>query len=189
MSFLSLFLIALGLSMDAAAVSLSNGLCYKSSGKIIAFYSALAFGIFLGIMPAIGFFTGQTFANVIQSFDHWIAFVLLGIIGAKMVYEAINEMKTPDNKPECKVFSFKLLLLQAIATSIDALAVGVAFAVMDVSIISAASFICIVTFVCSLIGYIIGQRFGTALQSKAEIFGGVILIGIGIKILLEHTII
>lgn len=186
MGVFTLFLIALGLSMDAFAVSISDGLCYPQAGRKQAFLTALVFGVFQAGMPMIGYFAGRTFAGAISSLDHWIALVLLGFIGGKMLIEAIRELREPESCPARK-FSFQLLLMQGVATSIDALAVGVSFAVMDVNIFYAAGFIGVTTFLCSFVGFFLGRIFGGRWGQKAEILGGLILIGIGLKIFIEHT--
>ena len=166
--------------MDAFAVSICKGL---SLGKIKEKHmciTGLWFGGFQALMPLIGYFLGSFFADKITKYDHWIAFVLLVIIGANMVKEAFGEEEKVDAS-----LKFMDMLILAVATSIDALAVGVTFAFMQVSIIPAVSFIGVVTFVCSAAGIKIGSIFGTKYQSKAELFGGLVLVGIGIKILLE----
>lgn len=189
MDFLTLFFIAVGLSMDAMAVAISNGLCFKELKKSRYFLMAFSFGFFQGIMPIIGYFAGKTFRQYITSVDHWIALILLGIIGGKMVYEAIAEMRRPLPEHETqKTCSIKLLFVQSVATSIDALAVGVGFAVLDVNIYLSAGIIAATTFVCSLLGVLIGKKFGPFLKDKAQLLGGVILIGIGVKIFLEHIL-
>lgn len=180
MSLIELFILAIGLSMDAFAVSICKGL---SLGKIKAKHmciTGLWFGGFQALMPLIGYFLGSFFADKITRYDHWIAFILLVIIGANMIKEAFGEEEKVDA-------SLKLMdmLILAVATSIDALAVGVTFAFMQVAIVPAVSFIGVITFVCSAAGIKIGSIFGTRYQSKAEIFGGVVLIMIGVKILLE----
>lgn len=190
METLTLFLIALGLSMDAFAVSVSNGLCFKNFRKSQAFISSLTFGIFQGLMPTIGFFAGTLFFDTISKLDHWISLILLGYIGFNMIIDAIRELKQKNTqKLEPKNYSIKTMLLQAVATSIDALAVGISFAALKISILTAASFICVITFVCCLIGSLIGKKFGHLLQEKAKIFGGIILIFIGLKIFIEHTLV
>lgn len=189
MGTITLFFTALGLSMDACAVSISNGMCFTNIRQKQILYTALAFGIFQAFMPVIGYVVGQTFSELISFLDHWIALVLLGIIGGKMIIEALKEIKYPE---AClttnKTLTFKTLLLQAIATSLDALAVGMGFAVMKVDILSAAIAIGIITFISSIIGSNLGKKFGKIFKQKAEILGGAILILIGIKIFLEHTI-
>ena len=184
MGIFEILMIGIGLSMDAAAVSMSNGMCIPSIRWKHALATAFAFGAFQGIMPLIGYFAGSLFAEQIGAVDHWLALVLLGFIGGKMIYESLTA--DHDSCPVDRRLTFKLLLVQAIATSIDALAVGVSFAALDVNIAAAASFIACVTFVCCLAGHLLGKKFGSWLGGKAEIFGGVILVCIGAKILVEH---
>ena len=165
METLTLFLIALGLSMDAFAVSVSNGLCFKNFKKSQAFISSISFGIFQGLMPTIGFFAGTLFFDVISKLDHWIALILLGYIGTNMIIDSIKELKLKNAISEdSKEYTLKTLFLQSIATSIDALAVGISFAALNINIRTAALFICIVTFVCCIIGSLIGKKFGHLLQ-------------------------
>ena len=180
MSLVELFILAVGLSMDAFAVSICKGL---SLGKITKKHMAVAgawFGGFQALMPLIGYFLGSFFADMITKYAHWIAFVLLIIIGGNMLKEAMGE---DENVDAC--MDAKEMLLLAIATSIDALAVGVTFAFLKVQIVPAVSFIGCVTVVCSAIGVKIGSIFGSKYRSKAEFCGGVILILIGLKILLN----
>lgn len=180
MSLVELFILAVGLSMDAFAVSICKGL---SLGKITKKHMAVAgawFGGFQALMPLIGYFLGSFFADMITKYAHWIAFVLLIIIGGNMLKEAIGE----DEKVDACMDAKEMFLL-AIATSIDALAVGVTFAFLKVQIVPAVSFIGFVTFVCSAIGVKIGSIFGSKYRSKSEFCGGVILILIGLKILLN----
>lgn len=188
MELFTLFLIALGLSMDAFAVSVSNGLYYKNFSKKQAIISSLTFGIFQGLMPTIGYLAGSLFFNLISKLDHWLALILLGYIGFNMIFDALKEMKKIDNTTEnnSNEYTLKTLILQGIATSVDALAVGISFAALSLNIFTAASFICIITFLCCLIGSLLGKKFGHLLQEKAKIFGGVILVFIGIKIFVEH---
>ncbi len=180
MSLIELFILAVGLSMDAFAVSVCKGL---SLGKIKSKHMCIAgawFGGFQALMPLIGYFLGSFFADKITKYSHWIAFILLVIIGANMVREAFGEEERLDaNMNPASMF------LLAIATSIDALAVGVTFAFLQVNIIYAVIFIGCVTFVCSAAGVKIGSVFGEKYKSKAEICGGIILILIGIKILFD----
>lgn len=186
MGFIELFLIGVGLSMDAFAVAVCKGLNmrgrvnYKHAGII-----ALFFGGFQAIMPLIGYFLGIGFEKYITRIDHWIAFLLLGFIGGKMVVEAIKEWKTEDKQEEDRL-DIKELAILAVATSIDALAVGITFAFLNVNIWSAISIIGTTTFLLSIIGVIIGNKFGSRYKSKAELAGGVILVLMGVKILLEH---
>lgn len=188
MSFISLFVLALGLSMDAFAVSISNGICYPNAKKKEAILTAFMFGLFQGIMPLLGFFAGQTFSAYIESIDHWIALVLLSFIGGKMIFDAVKDLRHPEAPACARPFTLKLLFFQAVATSIDALAVGVSLALIRVNIWRAVVFISIITFLCCIIGVLIGKKFGYMLKDKAEIFGGVLLIALGIKIFLEHVL-
>ncbi|MDO5125503.1 MAG: manganese efflux pump MntP family protein [Ruminococcus sp.] len=177
-----LLLLAIGLSMDAFAVSVTNGLCMRKSAWKTALSCGLCFGLFQGAMPSIGFALGRTFTEYVTSIDHYIALVLLAFIGGKMLIDAFKDVdESCDLSP-----ALGLLLVQGVATSIDALAVGVSFAALSVNIVYAASFICCVTFLFSFVGVFIGNRFGTILNSKAQILGGLILIGIGLKIFIEH---
>lgn len=188
MGTITLFFTSLGLSMDACAVSISNGMCYTNIRKKQIFYTALAFGFFQAFMPLLGYVVGRTFSNFISFLDHWIALILLGLIGGKMIVEALKELKYPEAcTTSIKTLTFKTLFLQALATSIDALAVGIGFAVMQVNILSAALSIGLITFICSIAGSYLGKKFGQLFKQKAEIFGGVILVLIGVKIFLEHT--
>lgn len=179
-----LLLLAIGLSMDAFAVSVTNGLCMKKIGWKGALACGLCFGLFQGIMPTIGFALGKTFSSYITKIDHYIALVLLCFIGGKMLVDGIKN-KDDDEKSEINL-TFGLLMVQGVATSIDALAVGVSFAALSVNIVSAAAFICATTFIFGFIGVFIGKKFGTILNNKAQILGGLILIGIGIKVFVEH---
>lgn len=182
MSVIEILLIGIGLSMDAVCVSMSNGMCFQAKLKQ-TISIALAFGLFQGLMPLIGYFTGSFFAEQISAFDHWIALILLAIIGGKMLYDAIKG----DDEASCSPkLTIRLLLLQAIATSIDALAVGVSFAAMQVNILVAVLLIALTTFILSFVAVHLGKKIGTKLNQKAEIFGGSILILIGLKIFVEH---
>lgn len=183
MSFFELFLLAIGLSMDAFAVSICEGLSMKKLDLKRAGILALFFGGFQAGMPLIGYFLGKNFQKYITSIDHWIALILLAIIGINMIREALS---SEEEGKEDKKFNLKYVLMLAIATSIDALAVGITFAFLHVKIIAAVTLIGITTFVFSLVGVKIGNVFGTKYKSKAELFGGTILIIIGLKILLEH---
>jgi putative Mn2+ efflux pump MntP len=186
MEFIELFLIAVGLSMDAFAVSLCKGLNMRKINYRHAAIISFFFGGFQAIMPLIGWALGKSFANYITAFDHWIAFALLVIIGGKMLLEGI---KKDESEGDCgcdEALDVKELFILAIATSIDALAVGISFAFLQVSILPAAALIGVTTFGLSFAGVAIGNRFGAKFQNKAEIAGGVILILIGVKILLEH---
>ncbi len=186
MGLLELFLIAVGLSMDAFAVAICKGLCMKKctwrKGAIVGLY----FGIFQGGMPLIGYFLGVQFKDMITSIDHWIAFVLLALIGANMVKEALTDDEEEVCKADGDELAVKEMLGLAVATSIDALAVGVTFAFLQVQIVPAVSFIGVTTFLISMAGVKIGNIFGAKYKTKAEFAGGVILILMGLKILLEH---
>ncbi|MBQ9136316.1 MAG: manganese efflux pump [Lachnospiraceae bacterium] len=183
MSLPSLFLIAVGLSMDAFAVAVCKGLATPKITLKKAGIVGLWFGFFQALMPTIGYLVGYRFQDSITAFDHWIAFVLLLFIGLNMIKEACSKEEEEQNAS----LAFKEMFVLAIATSIDALAVGVTFAFLpDVPIIPAVSFIGVITFVLSALGMKIGNIFGTKYKSKAEFAGGLILILIGSKILIEH---
>ena len=195
MGLIELFILAVGLSMDAFAVSICKGLSLKKVGIKECGKVGLYFGGFQGGMPLIGFILGVQFKDYITTIDHWIAFILLSFIGINMMRESMEKDDEDEivNLAEVAVaeddedkLGFKNMVMLAIATSIDALAVGVTFAFLQVDIIPAVSFIGIVTFVLSFIGVKIGNVFGTKYKSKAEFTGGAILILIGIKILFEH---
>lgn len=190
MGSITLFFTSIGLSMDACAVSISNGMCFGNIEKKQIFSTALAFGFFQAFMPVLGYIIGSTFSQAISFLDHWIALILLGIIGGKMIIEALKELKYPEACLNVeKNLTLKTLILQAIATSIDALAVGIGFAVIKVDILSAALSIGMITFINSIIGSNLGKKFGELFKQKAEILGGAILVFIGLKIFIEHTII
>lgn len=180
MGILELFILAVGLSMDAFAVSVCKGL---SLGKIERKHMCTAglwFGGFQALMPLIGYFLGSFFAETINKYSHWVAFVLLLIIGGSMIKEAFENEEEMDSSMKAGA-----MFLLAVATSIDALAVGVSFAFLKVNIWIAVGFIGIITFICSAIGVKIGSIFGCKYKSKAELAGGIILISIGVKLLLE----
>lgn len=182
MGLLELFVIAVGLSMDAFAVSICKGLSVRELKPKHALTVGVYFGGFQMLMPLIGFVLGVRFQSFITSIDHWIAFVLLGLIGANM----IRESRKQDEENLSDSFSFGAMLPLAVATSIDALAVGVTFAFLQVSILPAVCFIGATTFILSCIGIRIGHVFGLKYKSRAELFGGAVLILMGTKILLEH---
>lgn len=186
MDVFTLLMLAIGLSMDAFAVAMSNGLCMNSFKMRDALKIGLAFGAAQGIMPILGYLAGRTFSEAIMNADHWIALILLSIIGGKMIFEAIDGMKKGDDVI-CRVLTNKMLFVQAVATSIDALAVGISLALIRVNIWLAASFIGVITFTLSVIGVIIGKKSGKFLKTKAELVGGIILVLIGVKIFLEHV--
>ena len=182
MTIIEILLIAIGLAMDAFAVSICKGLSMKKMNWKKALIVGAYFGIFQALMPIIGYFLGSTFEDLVTHIDHWIAFVLLVAIGGNMLKEAFanNSENCNDN------VDFKTMSILAIATSIDALAVGITFAFLQANIWISATIIGIVTFVISIIGVKIGNRFGNKYERRAETVGGFILIFMGIKILLEH---
>ena len=182
MSLVSLFILSVGLAMDAFAVSICKGLAMKKYYITDSAIVGLWFGGFQALMPLIGYFLGSQFKDKITGFSHWIAFILLLFIGLNMIKEALSK----DEEKSDSSLSFKSMLLLAIATSIDALAVGISLAFLNVNIVFAVSCIGIVTFIISAFGLKIGSVFGTKYKSKAEIAGGIILIILGTKILLEH---
>ncbi len=182
MSLLTLFITAVGLSMDAFAVAICKGLAMKKLSWKKALIIGLWFGGFQALMPTIGYLLGTRFESYVTAIDHWIAFVLLALIGANMVKESFSKEEESSND----AVDFKTMFLLAIATSIDALAVGVTYAFLQVRIVPAVSFIGVITFTLSIIGVKIGNVFGLKYKSKAELTGGIILIVMGIKILLEH---
>jgi len=182
MGFFELFFIAVGLSMDAFAVAVCRGLGMKKLNMKQGAVVALFFGGFQGLMPLIGWALGRQFEQYIVSIDHWIAFVLLGYIGGKMIWDAFHD----DGDEVSSEFDIKQLFLMAVATSIDALAVGITFAFLHVSIVPAVLLIGFTTFVLSLIGVWLGHRFGSKYKNKATFAGGLVLCIIGLKILLEH---
>lgn len=212
MSIFSILIIAIGLAMDAFAVSICTGIKLKKLKPTKALKVGLYFGGFQAIMPLIGWAISTNFKSSIENIDHWIAFILLSIIGGKMLLDAIkdekeqsseeamaqetsaNETNSEDCCGACKSIyadnnnpiANKTLLVLAVATSIDALVVGISFAILDVNIIQAVSIIGIVTLIISFIGVMLGKKLGELFKQKAEILGGVILIGMGIKILVEH---
>ena len=184
MSFLEIFVLAVGLSMDAFAVSVCKGLNMKKINYCQAVIIALFFGFFQFLMPVIGFYLGSQFEQYIKEFDHFIIFGLLLILGTKMIIESIKE-KSEAFQEELKL-KFSDLLILAIATSLDALAVGITFALLQVKVFFASSVIGIITFILSFIGVVVGNFFGEKFKKPAEITGGIILILIGVKVLLEH---
>ena len=182
MGFIELIILSIGLAMDAFAVAICKGLSMQKMNWKKASIIGLYFGGFQALMPLIGYLLGINFQEKITSIDHWIAFILLGIIGLNMVKEAISK-ETEIAKDSIK---FKDMLILAVATSIDALAVGITFAFLKVNILLAISLIGIITFIISVVGVKIGNVFGDKYEKKAEFAGGIILILLGIKILLEH---
>ena len=182
MEIFEIIVIGIGLAMDAFAVSVCKGLSMKKMNWKSAIIIALYFGIFQAGMPIIGYFLGTTFSGFVENVDHWIAFILLAIIGVNMIKDSTDdEIEKRNDK-----IDIKTMIILAIATSIDALAIGVTFAFFETNISLAVTVIGIITFILSLIGVKIGNKFGDKFQNKAELTGGIILIIIGLKILLEH---
>ena len=182
MALFELFLIAVGLSMDAFAVAVCKGLSMKRIDKKYTLLIALFFGGFQALMPLLGYFLGSQFSVYIEKIDHWVVFFLLALIGGNM----IKESREAAEEETYRGINYKELLLLAVATSIDALAVGITFAFLRVEIVPAVLLIGCTTFVLSLFGVVVGNLFGARYKSRAELTGGIILILIGIKILLEH---
>ncbi len=183
MGLIELFFIAVGLSMDAFAVAVCKGLSTQQLKTKHYIIIGAWFGGFQALMPAIGYLLGTTFERYIVSFDHWAAFVLLAIIGGNMIRESLSK----EQEEGCDSFSFKTMIVLALATSIDALAIGITFALLpNVNITAAVSFIGVITFALSAVGLKVGNIFGLKYKSKAEFVGGAILILMGLKILLEH---
>lgn len=180
-----IILIGVGLSADAFSVAVCKGLNMRKLNLKHGYIIALFFGVFQAIMPLIGYLLGTGFSSYIEAVDHWIAFALLAFIGGKMAVEAIRD-KGDSEEEKSDALDLGELTVMAVATSIDALAVGITFAFLDVNIIPAVVIIGVTTFALSLAGVLIGNRFGAKYKNKAELAGGIILILIGLKILLEH---
>ena len=193
MNFIALIFTAFALSMDAFAVSITKGITIKNLKKSTAIKMALAFGLFQGGMPLLGWILGFSFKDYIEAIDHWIAFIVLGFIGFNMIKGFFEERKEEKSELDISAttnesdVSNKEIIMLAIATSIDALAVGISFAFLNVNIVSAASLICIITFLVCLIGVFVGNKVGDIFHGYAELVGGVILILIGFSIFNEHT--
>jgi len=194
MSVTTLLPLALGLAMDATAVSIASALATPRVRVRDALLLSFLFGLFQALMPAMGWTLGSQFAEAISAWDHWLAFVLLGGIGLKMLHEAythhhLGEPSTPgkgEATPAHNPFHLGRLLLMALATSIDALAAGVTLPVLEVRLVTAIAVIGVVTFVLCLLGVSVGRRFGEPLEGKLDIIGGLVLIGLGVKTLVEH---
>ncbi len=177
MSLTEIILTAIALSMDAFAVSMSNGMIYPKLPRHKWLIAPLFFGFFQGFMPLLGFLTGSVFSNYIEKYSSLLVFVILGFIGGKMIYDGFFGKEDNNNEK----LTVKLITLQAIATSIDAFAVGIGFCAVRTNIVPAVSLIAVITFVLSLISFIIGKKFGDILGSKAQIFGGTILVILALK--------
>lgn len=186
MNTLTIIIIALGLAMDAFAVSITSGIAIKRLRIRYALRIAFFFGAFQAIMPVIGWFAGLGMRDFISAIDHWIAFTLLLIVGGKMIYE--STVMAGEEKNERDPLNLYVLVILSVATSIDALAVGLSLSFINVAIITPAVIIGVITFILSFLGVYVGDRFGHFFESRIEILGGIILIGIGIRILIEHTV-
>lgn len=186
MEIITIFIIAVGLAMDAFAVSVAAGTADKKLHIKYALRMAVFFGVFQGVMPLIGFFAGESFKGRIQACDHWIAFGLLVLVGGKMIYESLKLEETENVSDPSKLL---VVFLLAIATSIDALAVGITLSMVTEGIMAAAVIIGVVTFVMSLAGTQIGIKIGHVCENQIEMVGGIILILIGLKILIEHLVV
>ncbi len=193
MDFLELILIAVALSMDAFAVAVTSGIICIKPGFNKTIRLAFFFGFFQFLMPVIGYLLGRSVSGLIENVDHWIAFALLSFIGARMIIETVRENKEGENGSASSSgkdpFSYKTLFIMAIATSIDALAVGITFALTDENIWLSSCTIGIITFALSALGVVLGNKVGSLFRKSAGIIGGVILIGIGVKILIEHLMV
>lgn len=188
MDLFTLLLFALGLSMDAFAVSISNVLCYPGTSAKKHLSASLCFGLFQGMMPLIGFFAAIGFSSYVRKYDHWITLIVLGFIGIKAIVEAVKDIKNPPSEKICKLLTSKAILLQAVATSIDALAVGVDLALMDgINIWTSAGVIAAVTAVMCVLANFIGSKVSGIFKEKAQIFGGIILVLIGLKIFISDV--
>lgn len=176
--------------MDAFAVSVSNSMCYRNLNKKFAMLDAIFFGVAQGVMPMIGWGLGQTFKVYIEAIDHYIALILLSYIGIRMIAEGVKKIRQPEMCLIQEKLTIKILSIQAIATSIDALTIGISLAAMPgkVTIGISSLIIGVVTFLCSEVGILIGKKFGKLIEEKAQILGGVLLCLIGIKIFLEHVL-
>lgn len=186
MGWIEILLIGVGLSMDAFAVAICKGLAMPKVNKSHALVIALFFGGFQALMPLAGYLLGSAFADSINAFDHWIVFILLSAIGGKMVFEAIRGDGGDAQPNKCRGLDLKELTLMSVATSIDALAVGISFAFLKVNIAQAGALIGCTTFAIAFAGVFVGNFFGARYKNESELVGGAILILIGLKILLEH---
>jgi putative Mn2+ efflux pump MntP len=187
-AWISLIAIAFGLAMDAFATSIVDGLRYCNSSKRHGVIVALTFGVFQGVMPLIGYFLGSLFISYIEAYDHWVAFALLLLIGGLMIFEGVKGIVKPESVEE-KEFSFKEVLFQGVATSIDALAVGITLATLNIFIVWDALVITGITTAVCLVGFFLGKVISKALKGRysiANVIGGVILIAIGVSIVIEH---
>ena len=186
MEFLSIFLIALGLAADCFVVALGGSISMRTLSFLQVFRVSLVFGIFQGLMPVLGWLAGQTVVGLIADYDHWLAFILLVLVGSRMIWESF---RSKDGRSEnADITKGFLLLTLSVATSIDALAVGLTFTFIKVNILVASSTIGVVAFVATVIGFLLGRKAGYLIGRRAEAIGGMVLIGIGVKIILEHIL-
>jgi len=185
MELITIIIIAIGLAMDAFVVSIVSGGAYKQLHVRHALRMAIFFGVFQAFMPLIGSLAGLSLKQCIQDFDHWVAFALLAAVGGKMIYESFKIKPVEENPDPSNIF---VLLVLSVATSIDALAIGFTLSLITSSIIVAVTIIGLITFVLSYAGVLIGKKFGHFFENKIEAFGGIVLIGIGVKILCEHLL-
>jgi len=186
MDFLSVLLIAISLSADCFAVALSGSIAMRTVSGLQIFRTSLAFGLFQALMPALGWLAGRTVVELIADYDHWVAFILLALIGGRMIWKSF---RSGDSRTENTDITKGILLLTlSVATSIDALAVGLAFAFLEVNIVMAVSTIGLVAFVATAIGFLLGRKVSNLIGRRAEAIGGVVLIGIGLRILLTHIL-
>ncbi len=187
MDLITLILLALGVSADAFAVAVTNGMCSSKVTKKHAVVTALTFGFFQALMPVLGFTLGKAFSDIVCRYQHWIALLLLGAIGVNMLADTFEEWKsTVSTCTNRNLFNAKNLIMQGIATSIDALAAGVSIAVLNINILSAALLIGLITFVLCTLGVYIGKKFGSLFGLRAKLVGGIVLIAIGLKIFVEN---
>lgn len=189
MNFFSIIMISVGLAMDAFAVAVSNSMCYKNMNRKWAFINVALFGIAQAMMPMIGWGLGKAFQVYIEKIDHYVALILLSYIGIKMIVEGIQKLRNPEIMEFDKKITWNILLIQAIATSIDALAVGISLAALPekISITTIILIIGMITFALVGFGLLMGKKIGNMIGEKAEIFGGIILCFIGLKIFIEHV--
>lgn len=184
MTLIEIIIIGISLAMDAFAVSVSNGMCTKGQRFFNALLCGVVFGLYQGVMPAIGYTLGSGFGEKIEKYDHYIALILLGFIGVKMIWEALcDSQKASESR-----LTIPMLLVQGLATSVDALAVGVSLAALSADIVLSSAVICVITLFIAFCGYYIGSKFGSFSSDKAEIAGGTALILIGIRIFLSHIL-
>lgn len=184
MRFFEYIMIGISLSMDASAVNMTNGFS-KQKNKHLIWYTSICFGLMQGLMPLIGYFAGKFIYDYIAKVDHWIALILLVFFGGKMLVEGILNEQEEDRV--CTIINKRTIMVQGIATSIDALAVGISLAALELNIWVAVASITGITFLLSFLGFVIGRKCGTLLANKAKIVGGIILILIGVKIFVEHV--